>query len=747
MDGKKTFVYGTSMVQHPRVLRFFFSILAVGLLVFLLRDSLNPSLWYLGYDQINARRSVRDGSALVSIVKISQEPTASLGFSEALQTLQVVSEFSPTVVVLQSPFPSAIRPNSSRNTPEGTTEQDIEREFGSIRGNIRTLFDAIRLGSIRPQDADRYVDSLINLVGESQKRLITPKNADREGDFNNLARFSLGLGNVFIPEDTLNLNPIPPGTDPLFQGYSRVERPPSGTVRSIRPFKTENGTLVPHVALGALERVLKVQGITVAHHTLSVGGRSLPLDFENALLVPPRRFRAIDETVLMDYAKEDRELYLLLKTMEKKGYFAGLDPSLYPNNLYDYGLTLKASLEKGETKDSGPWLEARRQYIRSLENLAHGNVQADILAGLDAVGAEDGGAQGNQKRLGDLKSAAQRDFAEFLRLYRTFMDRRNILEQELAGTFCVIGGDSEATALLVQAVLTGQAYSSVDPSELFIIAGAWAVLVAALLLWLGPLLSLVVGLAAAALSGAVGALIFVVTGLWPAPALLSAAAASTAGVSALGGALLRFLNARPPGERRPIPVLPLALVALRLPLPLYPVAENRVDGNGSLGTEAEELRRFRYSTARKIREWGGTVLDTDGTVVFAAFGFPFGKTKGSQINPLERACAFALAYSAEEGRSYSFGLDYGPCACFGGGGWGPSAFGPPVVRSRILSGLASRYGAAILLPQACAEQLPGWVEKRFLGTLENKQGGPGIPFVELIDWKSEVQDEPPGNAE
>jgi class 3 adenylate cyclase len=176
------------------------------------------------------------------------------------------------------------------------------------------------------------------------------------------------------------------------------------------------------------------------------------------------------------------------------------------------------------------------------------------------------------------------------------------------------------------------------------------------------------------------------------------------------------------------------------------VAGNRSDENGSLDAGAEKLRRFRYKTARKIREWGGAVLDTDGTVVFAAFGFPFGRPKGSVKNPLELACAFALAYSAEAGPSYSFGLDYGSCACLGGGGWGLSAFGPPVVRSRILSGLAPRYGAAILLPKTCADQLPGVVEKKLLGTLEDKQGGPGIPFVELIDWKSEALDKPPENS-
>lgn len=736
MDGKKTFVYGTFMIKHPRVLRFFLSSLVVGLLVFLSWDSLSPSLWYLGYDQINGRPSARDGSALISLVNVSDKPTASLGFfSEALQTLQVVDEFAPSVVVLQGPFPSALLSNTAGDTSEGATEQNIEREFGSIKGNIRTLFDAIRLGSIRPQDADRYVDSLIALVDESRKRLASPRNTERDGDFNRLVQFSLGLGNVFVPEDTLNLNPIPPGTGALFRGYSRSDRPASGKIRGIQPFKTENGTLVPHVALGALEYFLKVNGITLLHRTLSVGNRSLPLDFENALLVPPRRFRAIPQTLLSDYATEDKGLYHLLKTMEKNGYFASLDPSLYPSNLYDYGLTLQASLEKGETRDGEPWREARRQYVRSLRTLAQGNVQEDILSGLDAVGSEGGGTQGNQKRLGDLKSAVRKDFDEFLQRYRAFMDRRKILEEGLSGTFCVIGGDTEATALLAQAVLTGQTYRSIDPAGLLFIAGAWTILVAALLPWFGPLLSLVVGLAAAALGGSVGALIFVTTGLWLAPALLSAAAAATAGVSALGGALARYLNTRPPGERRPIPVLPLALVAVRLPLPLYPGAENRSDKSGSLDTEAEELRRFRYNTARKIREWGGSVLDTDGTVVFAAFGLPFGKPRRSTKGPLELACAFALAYSAEAGQSYSFGLDYGSCACFGGGGWGLSAFGPPVVRSRILSGLAPRYGAAILLPRTCTDQLPGMVEKKLLGTLEDKQGGPGIPFVELIDWK------------
>jgi len=746
VDGKKTFVYGTSMIKHPRVLRFFLSLIVMGLLVFLLRDSLSPSLWYLGYDQINARRAIRDGSALISIVNPSENPAASLGFAEALQTLQGVTEFAPSVVVLQSPFLSALESNTGQDTPDGTTEQSVDREFGSIKGNIRTLFDAIRLGSIRPQDADRYVDSLIALVDESRKRLGSPRNAERDGDFNRLARFSLAVGNVFLPEDTLNLNPIPPGTGALFRGYSRFDRSASDRIRGIQPFKIQNGTMVPHVALGALERFLMVNGIILHQHTLLVGNRSLPLDFANTLLVPPRRFRTIPQSLLLDYATQDRELYLLLKTMEKKGYFAGLDPSLYPSSLYDYALTLQAALEKGETRTAQPWREARRQYIRSLETLAQGKLWEDILSGLDAVGSEGGGTPGTQKQLGELKNAVEKDFADFLQRYRAFLDQRNNLEKALAGTFCVIGGDSETTALLAQAVLTGQTYVSIDPPALLLIAGAWAVLVAAFLLWFRPLASLVVGLAAAALGGVVGTLIFVATGLWLAPALLFAAAAATAGVSVLGGTLLRYLSTRLPGERRPIPVLPLALVAVRLPLSLYPPVGNQGDGSGSLATEAEELRRFRYKTGRKIREWGGAVLDTDGTVVFAAFGLPFGSSKGATGNPLETACAFALAYGAEAGSSYSFGVDYGPCACFGGGGWGLSAFGPPVFRSRILSALAPRYGATILIPEVWANQLPGVVEKKLQGTLEDKQGGPGIPFIELIDWKREPPEKALENA-
>jgi class 3 adenylate cyclase len=85
--------------------------------------------------------------------------------------------------------------------------------------------------------------------------------------------------------------------------------------------------------------------------------------------------------------------------------------------------------------------------------------------------------------------------------------------------------------------------------------------------------------------------------------------------------------------------------------------------------------------------------------------------------------------SAPEAKQWYFGLDTGEAAFTWSELNGYSAFGPPVVRARILSNLAPRYKARILLTERVIEKIESLPIRR-LDTLAQQDQKEA--FFELI---------------
>jgi class 3 adenylate cyclase len=101
--------------------------------------------------------------------------------------------------------------------------------------------------------------------------------------------------------------------------------------------------------------------------------------------------------------------------------------------------------------------------------------------------------------------------------------------------------------------------------------------------------------------------------------------------------------------------------------------------------------------------------------------------------PAARASSFiaeVLAASAETA-SWSFGIDTGECSFRYLPVSGYSAFGRPVVRSRILSSLAPRYNVQVVVSAAVSESLPD-MPVRKLNILKEGDGAGGEAFYQLV---------------
>jgi class 3 adenylate cyclase len=155
-------------------------------------------------------------------------------------------------------------------------------------------------------------------------------------------------------------------------------------------------------------------------------------------------------------------------------------------------------------------------------------------------------------------------------------------------------------------------------------------------------------------------------------------------------------------------------------------AENREPPLSS----ARTIRAFRESVSRHFRKVGGAIVGIDGDLVLVAFGSPLerigmGRIKSetpyeddegarSSHSPAAKAVGFILDFLAgtPETASWRFGVDTGECAFGYSELSGYTVFGRPVVRARILSGLAPRYQARILVTARVSEKLEGMLTRK-----------------------------------
>jgi class 3 adenylate cyclase len=779
-------------VPQKAFLRFLLSLCtAAGVLIFLYLFFSGPRLGP-HYDYLTRYRSPLPVSH--ELVIIETDP-ASGGFIEpadAAVILMTLAELDARALAVQTPV---LGKTGSAGPAGNDLPARLDEEFALLSRNIENLFQAILTGSVMPEEAEYYVDSLIGLSERGKERLLAALTRKDDAGMRRMERAAAVLGNVWEAGDVRFSSGEIPVSGPGL--YSRSTADPDGVFRRIYPLAPglkQGPDRAEHVVYAMLNRCLGPSeieyrnGIPLLRFKREGFNRDIPLDSRGAVLTERPRgeenFRRLSPEVFGEYEKADRELALFLDTLREQGCFAYLAPEAYPTILYGYSHRLREELLEytgepatGELKSR--WLGARTEYLRSLADFVNGPSETNLVTGYEERIAEEGIETAELRRLVSLRNDLIAAFAELRTKYDDFIRVRSGLSAALEGSFCILGpaasgpaafpalmgagsenlpnrpflhagrepvpSDAEVSAILANTILSGRAI--VFPAGQYVLL--WSLLTVLIILFAirkpGPVLTLVAGLSMTILAGVVFSCGFVFTRYWLDPFIPAG--------SALAGTLTSFLYAFRVKHRNKAyirriyaaaagPAYLKRLVRARLP----PAGETIRTGAAIVAIRkgdllaaesgkdpldsAGEIRAFREAAARRFKNAGGVVVGINEDMVLIAFGSPLeraalrhGKTETpyndtGQVpdgrNPAARAAGFIsdLLKEVPEADAWRFGIDAGDCAFAYSELSGYAAFGRPVVYARILSGLASRYHARILVTARVSESIEGFLTRK-----------------------------------
>ncbi|MCL2479725.1 MAG: hypothetical protein FWF22_09490, partial [Treponema sp.] len=472
----------------------------------------------------------------------------------------------------------------------------------------------------------------------------------------------------------------------------------------------------------------------------------------------------------------DQSLRRLLGDAADLGIFSVLEGEDNPVYLYDYALSLQEDmLANPGAAQKAAWKIARNDYFSGLDRFLNGPSETKILENLGLVFSggiyqdENSYDPASEQILARQQSVTSA-FSGLRDKYNEILQLRSGLQSSLADTFCILGQgsvnasvpnktwtDTEASALLANSIITGRTITPGEELYLFIGAAVAALLAAFVLRTLKPFSGLLAGLIMTLLAGVIFSVAFIYTGIWYDPLVPAAAVATAALVSFVWAFLLlrsfkrRFRTCYGPyisksglrcliGEGRPrttdVIVQNAVIIAIRNSELI--LQEDRDKPESSV----KSILKFREKAAQAFSRAGGVITGNGGDVVIACFGSPLerivlGKNAASpEFAGSAAAAAKAAGFLAEllkspDSNSWSFGVDAGLCAF----AWTPlsgySAFGRPVIRSRILSGFNERYHTRILVSGSVNETLQDLPAKK-LGILREKDGYGSEPFYELL---------------
>jgi class 3 adenylate cyclase len=285
-----------------------------------------------------------------------------------------------------------------------------------------------------------------------------------------------------------------------------------------------------------------------------------------------------------------------------------------------------------------------------------------------------------------------------------------------------------------------------------------------IILQLSPPAALITGLALSILSGAGFSWSFIISGYWIDPLIpVSGSLIGTLFVYSASEVILRrgaqrFRLAYGPYVSKPCltqlirtgrpPTSELiqaraAVIAVRKPELLS------LEDRGDPRAAAEAVESFREEVSHSFKRAGGIIVGCDADLVLGCFGSPLERIAlgGMKADPSSGAdpyarwtstpAARASAFIAEvlagkaETSAWRFGIDTGECSFLYLPLSGYSAFGRPVVRSRILSNLAKRYNVQVVTSAAVSESLPD-MPVRKLNILKEQDGSEREAFFQLV---------------
>jgi adenylate cyclase len=515
------------------------------------------------------------------------EPDPSLPASnpteaDVVSALSLMTEMNVRSSVFATPFSGDGSRSASGDSPGSSLSVSFAREFSRIDENIRSLFDAIRLGSIRPKDASRYVSDLISTVDQGKSRLLDeatgsgtesngpswfldttfaalpvspatdrgrgPETADDDAG---LGRFSFEHQNARFPLPLAGGRIASPGS--VFEGargggLESAIIDADGVRRRMAPLADYRGRRFAQVGFAALIDRLGNPAVDFGPDRVTIRKARIPgrgiLDLEipltkegYALIDWPRPdaaegFRRLPWNDLVDCARVESGLVSSLRTMEKAGYFLGRGNSS-PVSLWEYASSLDSRLTRGDEAGLADWRAARERFYAAAGRALDRGAEDRAVEALAASG-QAGAVQSGSAAPTSAEDRIRGDFASARETLEELVTARALLAKELGGSFCFVSpsgpgpgstpfgkpaSSAVASAALVNSILSGRVPREAPAEYGIVLALVLSLLAAFLAFSLRPIPAGAIG-AGLALAAAGGcAILFVRSGLYVNPAV------------------------------------------------------------------------------------------------------------------------------------------------------------------------------------------------------------------------------------
>lgn len=571
----------------------------------------------------------------------------------------------------------------------------LEEEFALIDENVAELFEAIRIGSIKPEEADRFVAQLRRLIGKSQESIQEELRHQSDGSAVSVADMLRAFGS-----DRL-------GTE------------------------------------------LSSLGLSLPDYSSAAPVPVAPEDDQGNLA-----FRSLPYASLNRYVSLADRLRARLSVLEEAGVFDQTDPQNRPSIMVDRILSLREELYEAPSEDrAAAWREAADQYYETVARLIDEETEARLLDRLGSLEEEEDLKEESAAQIRELRGELSDTFAAVRSEYASVATLRSELAGIVGGSFVIIG-DGEATeenparsvgwpfptkpteaevravvanSLLVEkhllaptnwyrtllltaagllvamllSLFSPPRAAALSPAVVLLVAGIFPVLFLLADIWVNPIAVLSV-LAGATIASALTALF----SQWSVERVLTGRAADRLPPRLLRQTLRRGALQKNGGRQRQAAVVVVA-----------PQLSPDAAGLSKQRHSVEELALFHKEISKRIRRLDGIVIGEEGTNVLAAFTAPAQRSviRDNQRDAADRrlaqdACGAVrelLSASLPGGVRVRCGVDLGELTFYLSPIGGYRAAGPAMTYARRLCSLARKHRRRVLFGEgavaACRE--------------------------------------------
>jgi adenylate cyclase len=405
--------------------------------------------------------------------------------------LITLKEMEARTVVLDVPLAQKSQPSLDPSALRNTFPATLDHEFTQIEQNIQTLFDAIRRGSVKPQDSPRYISDLVGLVAMSKLRLVDAATGLARDDDTLLGQAIAFSGDAFVPLDLLS-SPDPeadqaatdseaqrfllslsvPGPDPspltrairlpvstVSQGargggFSDATADPDGVRRRAFLVSRYADKHVGQVAFAALldflgNPVVQVNAASLSLRDVTLPGKAsatvtIPLDGAGRMLIDwpsagSAGFRRISWGELAKADSLEEALVSAFKEMDRHGYLSYLRSDAGILDAYEQGAGIESQmLSTADASGVDAWREARARFFSLADQFLSGDAEERIVRDADKALLSAALSVDEKKAVQTGREMVPVLFSNARQAFRELQQERAVLGQAVRGSLCIV---------------------------------------------------------------------------------------------------------------------------------------------------------------------------------------------------------------------------------------------------------------------------------------------------------------------